>query len=536
MKKVLAFVTIFVFLFGSMVFAQDTLVVSTALNSLIDEVAADTSASGEQLHDVYKLIQDENYTIDKTAVYNNPIVLVSDPCDYEDADKKPPVVRVVTKADGTPSATLYFLVGANFTVKNIYFAGMGTADVWMSGNWLNPSAPDISIRVDGCIFDYMGWSIIANFAHEGISYYADNVYIKNNINSGDPYSPFWVLTSVPVDTFYAKNCTMFQSHGFFMQARNTVNYVEIDHCTIANDLKMPFFNENLCNARFTNNVFYNTTAIGETAAEAADKDRDGLWWSIVNVDTLPGNEAGATTPAPMPEADRNIYVANNAYFWTQEVQDFWADNIFFGDVWMNARTQAMFDNDTDWPGLVEENNINVDPGFEYIGNANELMYQYMNAFRGISGSTFIWGFEEDQDEWPDLYRVMVEWPLAEDLEHNITMLGTDGQPLGDLNWFALVTGVEDNGEVVARTFELKQNYPNPFNPTTYIKYSVLEKGHVELKVFNVLGAEVATLVNKTQIVGNYKVTFDAMNLTSGVYFYQLKAGDQIITRKMVLMK
>ncbi len=94
-------------------------------------------------------------------------------------------------------------------------------------------------------------------------------------------------------------------------------------------------------------------------------------------------------------------------------------------------------------------------------------------------------------------------------------------------------------------FELSQNYPNPFNPTTTIMYSLPVTRGVEtsrqgvtvsLQVFNSLGQKVATLVNREQAAGNYTVQFDARDLPSGVYFYTLRAGDFVATKKMILMK
>jgi photosystem II stability/assembly factor-like uncharacterized protein len=83
---------------------------------------------------------------------------------------------------------------------------------------------------------------------------------------------------------------------------------------------------------------------------------------------------------------------------------------------------------------------------------------------------------------------------------------------------------------------LFQNYPNPFNPTTNIKYQITNNKFVTLKVYDILGREVITLVNEKQTVGTYEVTFDASKYSSGVYFYRLKAGDFVETRKMVLIK
>ncbi|HEX9252522.1 MAG TPA: 5'-nucleotidase C-terminal domain-containing protein [Ignavibacteriaceae bacterium] len=85
-------------------------------------------------------------------------------------------------------------------------------------------------------------------------------------------------------------------------------------------------------------------------------------------------------------------------------------------------------------------------------------------------------------------------------------------------------------------FSLDQNYPNPFNPSTTINYSIPEAGNVEMKVYDVLGNEVATLVNETKAPGNYSAVFDASSLASGIYIYKFSANNFLQTKKMILMK
>ena len=85
-------------------------------------------------------------------------------------------------------------------------------------------------------------------------------------------------------------------------------------------------------------------------------------------------------------------------------------------------------------------------------------------------------------------------------------------------------------------YSLSQNYPNPFNPNTGINFTLARSTFVELKVFNVLGNEVATLVNNIVSAGKHQVTFDASTLPSGVYLYTIKSGDFTETKKMILMK
>ena len=92
-----------------------------------------------------------------------------------------------------------------------------------------------------------------------------------------------------------------------------------------------------------------------------------------------------------------------------------------------------------------------------------------------------------------------------------------------------------------KEFTLSQNYPNPFNPTTKIRYTIPSVGtsfmkFVHLKVYDILGSEVATLVNKEQTAGYYEVNFDGSRYASGVYIYRLEAGDFVSTKKMMMIK
>jgi len=94
----------------------------------------------------------------------------------------------------------------------------------------------------------------------------------------------------------------------------------------------------------------------------------------------------------------------------------------------------------------------------------------------------------------------------------------------------------NNPTEVVDNYELSQNYPNPFNPTTTISYSIKTSGEVSLKVYDMLGTEVASLVNENQEAGNYSVTFNASNLPSGIYVYALTSGNFVDTKKLILLK
>ncbi|MDL1893661.1 T9SS type A sorting domain-containing protein, partial [Sphingobacteriales bacterium CHB3] len=99
-----------------------------------------------------------------------------------------------------------------------------------------------------------------------------------------------------------------------------------------------------------------------------------------------------------------------------------------------------------------------------------------------------------------------------------------------------LTSVKEVSQTVPQRFELGQNYPNPFNPTTNIQFQIPKNSFVTLKVYNMLGQEVATLVNQQLSAGSFVADFDAANLASGSYIYRLSADGAVQSRKMVLMR
>jgi Secretion system C-terminal sorting domain len=99
-----------------------------------------------------------------------------------------------------------------------------------------------------------------------------------------------------------------------------------------------------------------------------------------------------------------------------------------------------------------------------------------------------------------------------------------------------VVGVKDEKSIQPTSYTLQQNYPNPFNPSTTIEYSIPKESVVSVKIFNILGQEVKTLVSENEAPGNYSVRFNASDLSSGIYFYSLRAGNYFQVKKMILLK
>ena len=151
------------------------------------------------------------------------------------------------------------------------------------------------------------------------------------------------------------------------------------------------------------------------------------------------------------------------------------------------------------------------------------------------------------------YNDKAPWPESAD-GSGFSLVTKDFNPTGDENdpasWRSstnihgspgkddeVVTLVDKNNNTIPDNFILSQNYPNPFNPTTRISYTIPEGNHVKLKIFNTLGQEIKTLVNKYQEADWYSISFNADNLATGVYFYSLQVGDKFHdVKKMLLVR
>ncbi|MBN1479263.1 T9SS type A sorting domain-containing protein [candidate division KSB1 bacterium] len=125
------------------------------------------------------------------------------------------------------------------------------------------------------------------------------------------------------------------------------------------------------------------------------------------------------------------------------------------------------------------------------------------------------------------------------LEGNKLSMSTENYHTGlDTNTidYMPMTGVESSPLQAPEEYELAQNFPNPFNPTTTIEFSLLKQAPVVLKVYDILGNEVAELVNEVKSAGFHSVPFDGAALSSGIYIYRLNNGEQVLTKKMMLVK
>ncbi len=205
-----------------------------------------------------------------------------------------------------------------------------------------------------------------------------------------------------------------------------------------------------------------------------------------------------------------------------------APNIAKYDEWRNINIisdSTIFNTTTRWNGN--------DASMVTVGN-DVLISAKLGDSTGSGGGL------GSTDNFPNLGTVRAKCDIAELMVYDTILSNTDRLAIENyLNdkYNVNITGVEDPQNInIPERFTLNQNYPNPFNPSTRIEYQVASNSQVSLKVYDVLGKEVATLVNEEKPVGSYEVNFNASQLSSGIYFYKLQAGSFVETKKMILLK
>jgi hypothetical protein len=547
----------------------DTLVVYATTGISLDAVvSADTLAGGAQKHLVYKLpSRDTTYIFLGTMTLKSSVTFLG----VLGANGRPPCIQPGVLGDGSLPGILFNLtgVGTKVVLKNLYLLAAGTNNT-LNGNGVavQVAADSIALTVDGCVFD--GWQTFA----VGYNGNWDKFLFANNRFRNMIHPTQWYIGEVLrnmwpgaayTDSVIFRNNTMLCINGYASATvtKYYTKYWEFSHNTFIYSFKNPFFEFNITNGKWNDNILFGLHAGGVSLAEYPWWDQ--LWSpevsSVIDIDTLdlakdsifnPADKASANHRM-LSEAKRNVEVKNNAYFWPTALTNAWhawndtahTDSIYT-TTWMNARTQGFFNNKTVWPTMTASGNVNADPGFgagvgSVLTGGGDFGVGFLTYFGGIRRGTALtdmWGYK--LTSVGSAVNWVPTWPLPEaaDMVYGNATLktaGTDSKPIGDYTWSGL-TAVDDAVSSLPARFELMEAYPNPFNPSTNIQFALPAAANVSLKVYNLLGQEIATLASGMMSAGTHTVTFDAKSLSSGVYFYTLNAGNFVGTHKMMLMK
>jgi len=520
--------------------AQTTIDVphSPGAGVLQDFILGDTLADGSRvdLHRIYRLERGKVYFLSGTLGFPFDLNLISAD---EPADSHPPVIAPST----VPSPAHSITPDGNVNCNGIYFIN-NAPDKTVSAATMYAAGEDKTYIFENCIFEGNAWNAIGFGAGAKAIIFRDNI-VRNAINSGSYWNGRGLSTrDKPVETCIIENNTFFNLNAFAFRGEwNEIKNFKFNHNTIVNMVKWPIQWHFQTNAEFNNNIFYNTNSNGETAYEANGQDVDHGVFGIFNMYKL--DQHVFIDSLGYTEAGRKVELKNNDWFFSSEVTDYWSslDSIMV-EPWMNPRTQGFFDDDANYPSLIEENTMNMDPAFINAGTVGswstvDSMLLFIKGFRDPSVvKPFNWGYEAITSGTYE-----ITWPLPENLAYtNSTLLiaAAGDCPIGDLNWFpakkAQCTPVANTEPSISKGLSVEQNMPNPFKGQTTIAYTLADAAKVNVTIIDINGKVITTLVNENQPQGRHTTEWNATNQATGIYFYQIKTDNALITRKLELIK
>ena len=303
-----------------------------------------------------------------------------------------------------------------------------------------------------------------------------------------------------------------------------------------------------------NILYYGTNKVYKTTNAAAN-------WTAVSPDLTNGNQTRLGTVTTIAVAplnsnfilagtdDANVWITtNNGVNWNKvsaQLPYRWVTRVAFDPIdeniayvtynglkWKDPqphvfRTTNKGVNWTDISSNLPDAPVNafaIDPGRPNVLFVGSDVGAYVSFNTGAS-----WQFLGQGLPMVSVYDMKVH-PTA-----NYLVAGTHGRSMYKID-LAQVVGITSEEFSVAGNFHLYQNYPNPFNPVTLLGYEITKTGLVSLKVFDILGNHIKTLVNEVKNPGYYKAEFDGSGLSSGIYFYKIESGNLSMVKKMMMVK
>ena len=380
---------------------------------------------------------------------------------------------------------------------------VGNGDVWGSFN-------DFGSKID-----FTNNNSINNDAGSIITWSEQNgqysKFVKRKSN-GD-YDIVQSLTSNGIQPFVS-NGSSFQDIKAMVFDTNTEKPYLLNKCT--NDFSLPFLAKK--NDDKTVEISYGRSGdVGKNGIEFLFNVGDVLVNGepakfIERADTLPVNTleelnaAVVTEPFALNSQTELIF---STYYYV--VHPDWADTLLTDDFSVNFKCE-----------LVKASTNEV------VGTFNDITYSKVNVEKYENPSFLVDCSGIEQGD----YYFRLTTSVTDSADFALTNIQRDDYTLQKSN----LINRTFKGEAIPKVYSLEQNYPNPFNPSTTIRYQLPQDGLVTLKIYDILGREVTTLVNEEKAKGKYEVNFNATNLASGVYLYRIRVNDYVAVKKMLLIK
>ena len=556
-----------------------------------ETIKADTSSDGTQAHDIYELEAGKIYLqLTELNVNSNIIIQGAAPAE---AGGMPAVIQPFANAEGASGFTGWpngnFQVYGNGTrliVKNVILNGAALGQEFNLGSVASSRGDENRVHLDGVVASHYVTFIHSTYGTSSDFLFTNSIAKAFTNGPGGQYfggvswgGGSWMGT---IDTLVVEHSTISNVIGEAIVVYSQVDHGLINHNTFANIVMGALWYRGQNNMTVSNNLYYNTKSHAQSTYDVSGW---GVW-----------HKGGAGQFMVMPEythkdsvsmvgADlvnhmaRNINYHNNVWWHSQELTDFmtktepWSWEVsatsidttvsgtdttydttttitVVGDTMLPLEQQSLGVNDSTKAAIaqnrgvsIDATNIKADPGIRLSPNYIKTQLARTLDFRDDLKSNTApfdgvwWTYE------PDNSYISVAWPvenkyynMSYDKASAAATASATGGLVGDPRWFAMTELSVDEEVIAPKTFTLEQNYPNPFNPTTTIQFSLNTASPVKLTVFDILGQEVATLVNEYKSVGSHKVQWRANTMPSGVYYYRLEADGFSKTHKMVLMK
>lgn len=518
---------------------------------------------------VYTVVAGESYAFDGRLDLTFPVTIEGPDNGWIFEDATPPVLVQTPGADGAQRQFFEIKEGGELTLKNILFSGTHNNDEVVKTFVRNTGGE--KFVADNCVFtDWVDFALRNSYTGALMSV-TNCVFINGVRLSYSKWGGFPVRLDVSTDELIFENNTtvntgrLLANAGPFFNSRVTqLHNTYINQGVIAEEFRGKEY-------MIANNIYYNYHFLGyknENAAEAYDNY--GTYFT--------GNSNFAECSDTLEVI--SLYMGGNVIFREQAINDWFVgkDSIAPSLLWEFAEVDSFITADDNFKiGAY----YNIEPGFTTpIGNTPEIIANIEASYYGDDGTWADWRIESPVSYGDDGLPVL-SWPPAFDLTYShagLMTAGTDGLPVGDLNWYPAkkaeylagrddiiaalmdsmvnatvfydpltmdntpviteITVSNGGGVMVAGQSGLSSIYPNPFNARTQIQFTLAQQATVTLTVYNVTGQKVYEMTESELVSGTHEFDVDASNLSSGMYVYTINAtgknGQNFVdSRKMI---
>lgn len=473
--------------------AQRIVNIAPGFGTINTVIRGDTLPSGARVdtNTVYRLARGGFYILNGTMEHTYPVTIEAAP----GAGAKPMIVQGVVSGGTAPAEA--WSPRANLRMKNIYISAVDELG-GMHERIIRIRENNVRVVVDSCHLDLASQ---AGFRCDGVNVkiYFTNSMISNIGTGSSPDNGRGVDDrGVDIDTLILENSTFYNlTSRVIRDGGGLIKYCRVNHCTMYNIGQYGITIGTAYHAVFTNNMMAN-----------------GGYYGL-----YPGVSRELLKVAPGPGPATSTFVINNNNFTLDSaIATVYPDSVALMPLF-DSTTQAIIQN-AGMMGTIYNEPITFtnapDPPADVVVDFYTNGTVAPNPPLDTTGGPFNFGYSNTKLAYTR---------------------GSDGKPLGDLNWHGIpLLSVENRSVEIPRAYELSQNYPNPFNPATRIQFALAQAGMTRLTVYDLLGREVQTLVNEHLDAGTYAVRLDAAGLASGTYLYVITSGDVRLSRKMMVLK